>query len=96
MKVYNVFHVRLPEPAASNPFPGQIIPPAPLIEVDGEEEWEVTKVLDSRLFRHRLQYLVKWTGYDDSTWEPAVSIKELHAIDLFHQRYPNKPGPLPD
>ena len=59
MKVHNVFHVLLLEPVASDPFPGQIIPPAPLEEVDEEEEWEVTEVLDSWLFRRRLQYLVK-------------------------------------
>lgn len=51
MKNPNVFHVRLLEPAASELFLGQIIPPAPLVEVNREEEWEVTDVLDSRLFR---------------------------------------------
>ena len=50
MKVHSAFHVRLLEPAASDPFPGQIIPPAPPNEVDGEEEWEVAEVKDSRLF----------------------------------------------
>ena len=96
MKIHNVFHVCLLEPAASDPFPGQIIPPAPPVEVDREEEWEVTDVLDSRLFRQRLQYFIKCTGYDDPTWEPADSVNGLHAIDLFHQRYPNKPVPLPE
>ena len=61
MKFHNVFHVRLLEPAARNPFPGQIILPAPPVDVDGEEEWEVIDVLDSHLYRRRLQYLIKWT-----------------------------------
>ena len=95
-KVHKVIHVRLQEPAASDPFPGQIIPPGPPVEVDGAEDWEVMDLLDSHLFRRRLQYLIKWTGYDDPTWEPAESVNGLHAIDLFHQRYPNKPGPLPE
>ena len=36
--------------------------------VDNAEEYEVEKILDSRLFgrRWRLQYLVKWKGYPDS------------------------------
>jgi hypothetical protein len=36
--------------------------------VDGEEEYSVEKILDSRKFgrRQRLQYLVKWEGYPDS------------------------------
>jgi hypothetical protein len=35
--------------------------------VDGEEEYSVEKILDSRHFgrRRRLQYLVKWEGYPD-------------------------------
>ena len=95
MKIHNIFHACLLEPAASDPFPGQIIPPAPPVDVDGEEEWDVTDVLDSRMFRQQLQYLIKWTGYNNPTWEPAESVNGLHAINLFHQRYTNKPGPLP-
>jgi hypothetical protein len=40
--------------------------PAPEL-IDGEEEYSVEKILDSRHFsrRRRLQYLVKWEGYPD-------------------------------
>jgi hypothetical protein len=40
--------------------------PAPEL-IDGEEEYSVEKILDSRWFgrRRRLQYLVKWEGYPD-------------------------------
>ena len=40
----------------------QPAPPPPDI-VDGEEEYEVEEILDSRIYRKKLQYLVKWKGY---------------------------------
>ena len=39
---------------------------------------------------------MKWTGYDDPTLEPAESVNGLRAIDLYHERYTMKPGPLPE
>ena len=96
MKVHDVFHVVLLEPAASDPFPGQENPPPPPVIVEGEEEWAVEEILDSRLFgpRKRLQYLVRWTGHPDPTWEPAEALEEVAAVDTFHNLFPNKPGPL--
>jgi len=37
--------------------------PLPPIVVDGEEEWEVEEILDSRWYRRRFQFLVKWKGF---------------------------------
>jgi len=50
----------------------------------------------SKFVRNRLGYLVKSEGNDETTWEPAESIKELKAVDDFHERYPLKPGPSPE
>ena len=66
------------------------------MEVEGEEEWQVQEVLDSKLVRNRLRYLVKLEGYDKTTWEPAESINELKAVEDFHEWCPLKPGPLPE
>ena len=95
MRIHPVFHVSLLEHAANDPYPGQQTPPPPPIEVDGEEEYHVDEILDSRTRYRKLQYLVKWTGYDKPDWENAQNVDGLQAIDLFHERYPNKPGPLP-
>ena len=94
MQVHPVFHVSLLEPAAQDPLPGQRQPPPPPVEIDGEEEWFVDSILDSRMYRRRLQYLVKWTGFDQPDWEPAENVNELEAVTLFHERFPHKPGPL--
>ena len=99
MRNHPVFHVSDLDRAAENPYPGQVIPPPPPVVVDnGEEEYFVEEILDSRLWGHgkKLKYLVKWTGYAQPDWEDAELINKAEAIDRFHQRYPHKPGPLPE
>ncbi|CAJ0964854.1 unnamed protein product [Ranitomeya imitator] len=55
-------------------------PPAPVL-VEGELEYIVEKILDSRVSRRKLQYLVKWKGYaqEDNSW---VFASDVHAPDL--------------
>jgi hypothetical protein len=79
-----------------DPIEGQVLLPPPPVDVDGEEEYQVSSVEDSRMYRNQLQYLIRWTGYDSLTWEPAKFVNGLQAVDEFHKRYPGKPGPLED
>ncbi|CAJ0958446.1 unnamed protein product [Ranitomeya imitator] len=70
-----------------------IDPPAPVL-VEGELEYIVEKILDSRVSRRKLQYLVKWKGYgqEDNSW---VFASDVHAADLvraFHVAHPGRPG----
>jgi len=94
MTHHRTFPVSLLNPAPSDPLPGQIIPPPLPVVVDGEEEWFVDEILDSRWSRGNLQYLVKWTGHDSPTWEPETNLSETEAAERFHQLYPDKPSPL--
>jgi hypothetical protein len=100
MRIHPVFHVSLLEPAADDPYPGQRPNPPPPVEIDGELEWQVDEVLDSRWTgrgrNRKLEYLVKWTGYDQPLWEPAENVNKLEAVDRFHERYPGKPESMPE
>src|SRR6266446_4725159 len=101
--VHLVFHVSQLEPTQPNLFPLQQQPPPLPLEVDGEMEYEVSEILDSKLDRccrpdNRLHYLVCWVGYEgtdeETSWISAQDLThspELHK--LFHQWYPDKPGP---
>jgi hypothetical protein len=42
------------------------IQPPPLLEMDGEEKFEVAKILDSQVFGQHLEYLMYWHGYNVS------------------------------
>ena len=49
--VYPVFHVNLLKLAATdNPYPGHVQPSGPQIEVNGKTKYEVTAIIDFRLF----------------------------------------------
>jgi hypothetical protein len=60
--------------------------------VEGQEEWEVEKVLDSRRKGRRkdLQCLLKWRGYadTDNTWEDADQVFAKDLISQFHKENP--------
>jgi hypothetical protein len=94
VRLHPVFHVSLLEHAASDPLPGQLSPPAPAVIVDGEEEWEVERILDSRTYYRHFQYLVKWKGYDAPTWQPVEDMEHaVEAIREFHRLNPDRPRP---
>ena len=65
--------------------------------VDGEEEYEIEKVVDSRCFgRGRvLQYLVKWKGYPDSEnqWVNWLDMNADEAIREYEEKAKPTHGP---
>ena len=63
-------------------------------EDTGEMEWEVKEILDSRYRYRRLQYLVRWLGYDAPSWEPAEYLEHAQKlVKSFHVKYSYKAGP---
>ncbi|KAH0603181.1 uncharacterized protein H6S33_008185 [Morchella sextelata] len=94
MKIHPVFHVSLLSPDGKDPLPGQQQLPPPPVEIEGEEEWEVEDILDLRKRRGRFEYLVRYRGYDEASWQPLSDLE--HSPDIvkrFHERYPGKPKP---
>ncbi|CAJ0943504.1 unnamed protein product [Ranitomeya imitator] len=90
--IHNVFHRSLLRRYVAPVVPS-VDPPAPVL-VEGELEYVVEKILDSRISRQKLQYLVKWKGYgqEDNSW---VFASDVHAADLvraFHLAHPGRTG----
>ncbi|CAJ0929151.1 unnamed protein product, partial [Ranitomeya imitator] len=90
--IHNVFHRSLLRRYMAPVVPS-IDPLAPVL-VGWELEYIVEKILDSRVSRRKLQYLVKWKGYgqEDNSW---VFASDVHAADLvraFHVAHPGRPG----
>jgi len=101
--VHPVFHVSQLEPAIPNTIPDRIQPPPPPVEVDGELEFEISEILDSKVdCRHRsckLLYLVQWSGYEgtdkEMSWLLATELgNTTELLENYHVRYLDKPGPL--
>ncbi|KAK4700362.1 hypothetical protein P7C70_g5887, partial [Phenoliferia sp. Uapishka_3] len=96
MQIHNVFHVSLLHRQPPNTIPDRHHGPPPLTEVDGEFENEVERILDSRHHRLKLQYRIRWVGFDASHDEWLDADDVLHAEDAildFHDAYPDKPAP---
>jgi len=95
--IHPVFHVELIRPAATDPFPSQIVDDSqpPPVLVDGELEYEVEEILSTREKRVgrgiQTEVLVKWVGYAETTWERLDLVESCSALDDYERRY----GPVP-
>jgi Chromo (CHRromatin Organisation MOdifier) domain len=90
-RVHNVFHASLLTPYKETEEHGKtfVQPPPELIE--GQEEYEVEQVVNSRRLGHaqKLQYLLRWKGYSHAhdSWQDAT---EVHAPKLIKEYYARK------
>ena len=81
MRIHPVFHVSRLKPCLDKPFPQQLRPEeSPPEIINGEEEYLVETILNQRKHHGRTQYHVKWTSYDNPTWESEESLQ--NAKDL--------------
>ena len=101
--VHPVFHISMLEPATPSTIPDRVqLPPLPVF-IDGELEFEITEILDSKVNQHRrnckLLYLVCWTGYagtdEETSWILATELGNApELVADYHATYPTKLGPL--
>ena len=65
--VHPVFHISMLEPTTLSTIPDRVQPPPPPVFIDGEPEFEITEILNSKVDQHcrncKLLYLVHWTRY---------------------------------
>jgi hypothetical protein len=90
-RLHPVFPVVKLSIAHPDPIPGRRpAPPPPTTLVNGEEEYKVEAILDSRMHYNCLEYLLKFKGYDESHNQREVHT-HVHAklkIALFHSKHP--------
>lgn len=55
---------------------------------DQEQEYSVEIILDKRLNNNKVEYFIKWIGYDDreNCWEPEENLNCVDLINAFEER----------
>ena len=95
--IHPVFHIDLLTPYQETPMHGTNYQCPPPDLVDGEEEYEIEKVIDFQCFGQRKapQYLVKWKGYPDleNQWVNWQDMNANEAIREYEDQIGSWDGP---
>ena len=92
-KIHDVFHVDLLTPYQETELHGPNFTKPPPDLINGEEEYEVEEILQSRRYGRgrKIQYLIKWKGYPDSDnqWIDADDVHADEALADFQKKNPD-------
>jgi hypothetical protein len=95
VKIHPVFHVKLLKPfqeIKEVKRQQKVLEP---VVVEGEEEWEVEKIIRTRKRGKEVEYEVKWKGFgeEENTWEPLENLENsLETIQFFFRKHPKAKG----
>lgn len=88
-RLHPVFNVSLLSPSHSRPRtkPHSL----PTLEVDGETEWYVDSIDNSRVRTRKREFLVYWRDTDHTidSWEPFDYVKDTAALDTYLKLHPD-------
>jgi hypothetical protein len=92
-KINNAFHGSLLLPYHETKEHGCNFSEPPPELIEGQLEWEVEEILDSRRYKCKLQYLIKWKGCSEAhnSWEPKENVNTPALLIAFHG---NNPGEI--
>jgi hypothetical protein len=86
-RAHNVFNISQLKLFIPNQLPGrEQEPPASFSDLQGEQRWLVDKILDSRGNGGATEYLVRWSGFAEPTWQPAADLKDESGRDIIPLR----------
>jgi hypothetical protein len=95
LRIHPVVNVSNVRPFIEPIIPGQTSTPPDPVSIIGEDVYEVEEVLNSKLLRGKLHYLVKWKGFtaEHNSWEPEGNLVpgSNRFIKQFHSTHPSAP-----
>ena len=89
-KIHPTFHAELLSPYQTNEWYGKPKASPQLETIDGQEEFEVDKILDHRKRGKKTEYLIAWKGYSlaERSWELQNYL--TNAQEAIHTYWANK------
>ena len=98
-QVHPVFSVTLLRPYDNDPITEcqeRHLPLPPPVVRNGIEEYEVENILNSQIFRGKVEYLVCWKGHgvEEDEWQPSRDVRgSKRLVAEFHRTHPQAPHP---